>query len=73
MKCLILIAALLAAAPAYAADKPIQTMWYMVVQLKFSSINAGYQSEEKCREAVKLVTTKLKGIGRADCLPVLQQ
>jgi hypothetical protein len=59
--------------PAFADDKP--PTWVMAVQLKATTVTANYQSEARCEEAVKLITMRLKkhGLGRADCLPVLQQ
>lgn len=73
MKRLLLLAALFAT-PASAEEAPKPPVWIMAVQIKATTmLNASYSTEANCQAAVKLITPHLKKIGRADCLPVLQQ
>lgn len=67
---LILLALVTTPALAHEESKPLT--WNIIIQLKATAWIVSYPTEEKCREAVKLISPHLKKLGRADCVPLLQ-
>lgn len=72
MKKLALALALIASPVLAQETKP--TLWVMVIQLKASSLNVTYPNEAACEASRKATADYMKkhGLGRADCLPVVQ-
>lgn len=69
------IALCLLAGPALADEQPVKpTLWLLVIQIKASSLNVTYPTEEACRAGMKVSGAQVKklGLGRADCIPVVQ-
>ena len=57
------------------ADEPAKpTLSLMAIQLKATTLNLTYPTREACEASAKAATAHMKkhGLGRADCLPVVQ-
>jgi hypothetical protein len=71
VKKLALVLALLAG-PALAQEAPKPTVWLMVIQIKASTLNVTYPSEDACKAGARVTAERMKKLGRVDCLPVVQ-
>lgn len=73
MKKLALIFCMLAG-PALAQEPAKPQVWLLTIQLKATTVTVTYPTEDACKAGLKVTGARIKqlGLGRADCLPVVQ-